>query len=79
MQARHRFAIALAALTFGSGAFAETRTEQQNACQDDAYRLCSDAIPDEALVERCLEKQLRALSPQCRSMFGPSPRRSKGK
>ena len=33
------------------------RSQQQTACEDDAYRLCPDEIPDEARVASCMERQ----------------------
>jgi hypothetical protein len=50
------------------------RSQQQTACEDDAYRLCPDEIPDEARVTSCMERQKAKLSPGCRAMFTPSPR-----
>jgi hypothetical protein len=50
------------------------RSQQQAACEDDAYRLCPDEIPDEARVASCMERQKAKLSPACRAMFTPSPR-----
>ena len=51
-----------------SPASAYTAAEQQ-ACQDDAFRLCGDAIPDERRVRACLIKNMRRLSPSCRRLF----------
>jgi len=42
----------------------------QNACQGDAYRLCSDAIPDRAKVASCLFRHKRELSAGCRAVLG---------
>jgi hypothetical protein len=50
------------------------RSQQQTACEDDAYRLCPDEIPDEAQVASCLARQKSKLSPGCRAMFTPSHR-----
>jgi Cysteine rich repeat len=52
----------------------DLRSQQQAACEDDAYRLCPDEVPDEARVASCLERQKSKLSPRCRAMFTPSPR-----
>jgi hypothetical protein len=56
-----------------STASAYTQEEQQ-ACQDDAFRLCGDAIPDEQRVKACLLKRVRNLSPACRRMFNQGRR-----
>ena len=43
--------------------------EEQMACQDDAFRLCGHAIPEEQRVKACLIANMRRLSPRCRRMF----------
>ena len=52
----------------------DLRSQQQAACEDDAYRLCPDEVPDEARVASCMAPQKTKLSPGCRAMFTPSPR-----
>jgi hypothetical protein len=47
-------------------AAAETARE---ACTHDAFRLCSDAIPDVARTKACLAKNRRSLSPLCQAAF----------
>ena len=47
-------------------AAAETARE---ACTHDAFRLCSDAIPDVARTKACLAKNRSGLSPLCRAAF----------
>jgi len=47
-------------------AAAETARE---ACTHDAFRLCSDAIPDVARTKACLTKNRRSLSPLCQAAF----------
>jgi hypothetical protein len=49
--------------------------EQQAACQDDAFRLCGDAVPDERRVRACMARKIRQLSPGCRRMFQRGRRR----
>jgi hypothetical protein len=41
----------------------------RDACADDAFRLCSDAIPDVAKTKRCLARNRSSLSPLCRKAF----------
>lgn len=72
MLGKFGFALVLVLPPFCGAAFADLRDDRQSACQEDAYRLCSDAIPDEAQVQVCLERQLKALSPMCRAMFKPA-------
>jgi hypothetical protein len=57
----------------------DLRSQQQTACEDDAYRLCPDDIPDEARVASCMKRQKAKLSPGCRAMFTPSPRHRAGR
>jgi hypothetical protein len=55
-------------------AVAETARE---ACTHDAFRLCSDAIPDVSKTKACLVKNRASLSPPCKAVFGSAdtPRR----
>ena len=58
-----------------SAAFAESGTEQ-HACMSDAFRLCSDAIPDRHGVFLCLMNNKVRLTDSCRQvMERHSPRR----
>ena len=56
--------LALTALTPAPVA-AQGMTPEQ-ACTNDAFRLCNDAIPDRATVGACLRRNARSLSPDCR-------------
>jgi hypothetical protein len=47
--------------------------EQQQACSDDAFRLCSAEIPDVDRVTVCMVRNKSQLSPGCRVYFGPEP------
>lgn len=54
-------------------AVAETARE---ACTHDAFRLCSDTMPDVAQTKACLARNRPSLSPLCKSAFATgSPRR----
>lgn len=57
----------------------DLRAMQQTACEDDAYRLCPDEIPDESRVASCMARQKARLSPGCRAMFDGPNRRKSGK
>ena len=51
--------------------------EQQQACTPDAFRLCSDAIPDVDRVTVCMIRNKAQLSPGCRVFFrAPEPERA---
>jgi hypothetical protein len=49
--------------------------EEQQACQPDAFRLCSSEIPDVDRVTACMIARKSQLSPECRQFFraGPEP------
>lgn len=47
--------------------------DQQQACSDDAFRLCSAQIPDVDQVTACMVRNKSQLSPGCRVFFRPGP------
>lgn len=55
----------LAFVVLSSHAFGQTQDEQQ-ACENDAFKFCQDAIPDEDRVYDCLHKHRHEISPACR-------------
>ena len=57
-------------LTSFATAFAETPEERQ-ACTDDAFRVCQQAIPDRDRVFACLVQNSTVLSPLCRNALAP--------
>ena len=76
MQMKSALALVILSLLMTSPARSQSdlRSQQQAACEDDAYRLCPDEVPDEARVASCMARQKTKLSPGCRAMFTPSPR-----
>jgi len=66
--------LALSYLLLPTAGHAYTQEEQQ-ACQPDAFRLCSSEIPDVDRVTACMIAKKSQLSPQCRQFFraGPEP------
>lgn len=44
---------------------------EQALCTDDAFRLCSSAIPDVDRVTACMVQKQAQLSPGCRQFFRP--------
>ena len=62
-------ALALAFAAFAGPSQAQPTPAQRQACEQDAYRLCQNAIPDEQRVRQCLSRNMRKLSPTCRSAF----------
>jgi hypothetical protein len=81
MQMKSALALVVLSLAMTSPALGQSglRAEQQAACEDDAYRLCPDEIPDEARVASCMNRQKARLSPGCRAFFTPSPRHRAGR
>jgi hypothetical protein len=49
---------------------AETPEERQ-ACTDDAFRVCNDAIPDQDRVFHCLVQKKEQISALCRTALAP--------
>jgi hypothetical protein len=61
---------ALAALPSPASAYTQ---EQQMACQDDAFRVCGEFIPDEQRVRGCMVAKKAQLSAGCRAQFKDDP------
>jgi len=55
-------------LIAASSAPAAAQTARE-ACTHDAFRLCSDAMPDVARTKACLARNRSSLSPLCRTAF----------
>jgi hypothetical protein len=67
--------VIVASLSVPAAALGQTRAQEEQACQDDAFRLCPDEIPDETQVYNCMTRKKAKLSPACRAMFAPPSRR----
>jgi hypothetical protein len=65
----HKLLVAFAFAAVSLPAEAQPSMAQRQACEQDAFRLCERAIPDEAKVRRCLVSNMRRLNPVCRSAF----------
>jgi hypothetical protein len=69
-----RIALALVVLTTASfGAVAAETPEEQQACQQDAFNVCGEAIPDRTRVAICLRKNIARISPACRTVMNRYP------
>jgi hypothetical protein len=53
-------------------AFAYT-DEQVSACTPDVMRLCSEAIPDEGRITKCMIKKKKQISAACMMVFKKGP------
>src|ERR1700674_2300790 len=73
------FVVALGASFTPAPAAAQSRgtPEQQQACQPDAMRLCSEFVPDVERITACMIKNRIRLSPPCRAVFSASPHKEK--
>jgi hypothetical protein len=60
--------LALAGLP-ATPAAAQGTPAQRAACEQDAYRLCMEFVPDEPRIANCLSRKRMSLSPACRAMF----------
>jgi hypothetical protein len=65
------FAFVIVGLALPASAQQPTMAQRQ-ACEQDAYRLCDQFIPNENLVKQCLIKNMSRLNPVCRSAFRPA-------
>jgi hypothetical protein len=63
---------ALLCATIASAQENRGTSEQRSACTLDAFRVCSNYIPDATAVENCLRQNTGSLSSACRSAFEPS-------
>jgi hypothetical protein len=61
--------LGLALMVAATPAAAQGTPEQRAACEQDAYRLCSQYIPDERRTGNCLRRNRISLSPACRRLF----------
>jgi len=70
--------LALAAAAPATSASAQGTPAQRAACEQEAYRLCSDVVPDENRTASCLRRHRMSLSPACRAVLsGKGARRSR--
>ena len=68
---QNRFALAVvltAGILSSTAAFAQSSEEQQ-ACMDDAFRVCSATIPDRARTTACMIQKKSQLSPRCQMVM----------
>lgn len=64
--------LALGAATFGaSNAVRAETAEEQQACTNDAFQFCQNAIPDRSRVFNCLAGNRERISPACRTAMAP--------
>ena len=59
-------AITLGVLMLSNAAHAEVTPAERAACQQDAFKVCTHAIPDRDRVRSCLRQNMRRISSLCR-------------
>ena len=59
-------AFTLGILVLSSAAHAEATPAERAACQQDAFKVCTHAIPDRDRVRSCLRQNMRRISSLCR-------------
>ena len=76
-----KIAIAFAFFALMPAAASAESQNDQNACMNDAFNVCGQAIPDRSRVAACLAKNIRRISPACRAVMtrhhAKAPRRGK--
>jgi hypothetical protein len=62
----------------GSGGMSAAQAQDaEYACRQDAFRLCSQYIPNEGAVKVCMRRNVRSLSAACRTAFVGSGKRAR--
>ena len=70
-----KLAIVLALFALAPVAASAETQDEQNACMNDAFNVCGEAIPDRDRVAACLARNIKRISPACRTVMN---RYSKG-
>ena len=71
MRKQIAFVVALTLTSIGVS-FAQSQSQQeQEACMDDAFKFCGQAIPDRERVFYCLVQNKAAITPRCHAMLAP--------
>ena len=65
---RTMLAVAFTVATMSTAAFAQS-SEDQQACMNDAFRVCSATIPDRARTTACMVQNKSQLSPACQMVM----------
>ena len=68
-------AVAISLVSFAHAA--EGTAEQRRACTPDAFRLCSQHIPNIDAITACMVANKSKLSPDCKAVFVAPPTSTK--
>ena len=63
------------AILAAAPSYAQGTTEQREACEGDAHRLCEEHVPDAIAIEKCLRANVGKVSPACRAEMGGGKRK----
>jgi len=69
-------AVAISLTSFAAHAV-EATAEQRRACTPDAFRLCSNHIPNVEAITACMRAKKSELSPACKLVFDAKPASTK--
>ena len=69
---RLTLAIALTVSALSTAAYAQSAEDQQ-ACMNDAFRVCSATIPDRARTTACMIQKRASLSDGCKAVLQYAP------
>jgi hypothetical protein len=58
-----------AAATSAAHARSQGTPEQRRACRQDAMKFCREFVPNVQRITACMERNVRRLSPLCRTQF----------
>lgn len=74
-------AFGVASLTLAAGPAQAQREDQglQLGCANDYFRLCAGVDPNSPDADRCMTRNRKRLSPECRSAIGDYDKRTGGK
>src|SRR5882757_4794663 len=66
---KSHFALALALIAFVPAAASAQSQDEQQACMNDAFTVCGNAIPDRDRVAACLAQNINRVSAPCRAVI----------
>ena len=66
---KFKFALAVAFVVMAPTAALAHSQEEQQACMNDAFTFCGDAIPDRGRVAACLAAKKAQISAACRTVM----------
>jgi hypothetical protein len=61
--------VALSTVAISTASLAAGTLEQRRACRADAMKFCRDQIPNVKRITACMERNIKKLSPLCRTQF----------